>query len=279
MCLREPVAHHAERDGFPQLRLLNTIFIVGVDIAHGRMVTSQVMRLSRIFPGAAGSIVTLLLLILPICFIIGHVGGSARRLDWVNHMVSEYASTAPNWEWIAGAMVTFGLVCLMLAFRFVVSFDTKPSQVIGSLLIALVGLGMIFVAYAPTRRVPQAEWKVEYPRWDPRRWIGKQPPEAHEKHGAEEAYATMHYAAIIASLVTLLAGMSSIAVGLASRHGWRGLATTTIILAIAMAFLFWRGHTVEGQHGLWQRLGFVVTYGWFWVANLSLPSAKNSSGP
>lgn len=212
---------------------------------------------------------TFLLLVLPVCLVLGHRDGSASGLSLLHSYVSEYESSAPHWPWIVVSILTFGVMLLVLAFGFLGRMRDVPLAMLGCVMLAASATPMFFVAYAPVRRVRQPE-PSHLSHWRPAYWFASRTALTPHDQGRADAYSDVHYQAIRLSLATGLLGIVVLAAGVLSLPDWRSFAVASITCAVAMAVLFAAGDRTPRFHGLWQRMGLALMYAWFWLARLKL---------
>lgn len=195
-----------------------------------------------------------LLLIAACTAIYGHIGSPHLHVT-VNY-ISDYAAAAYHWPWISFTMALFGVIYLLISFSIIHFSPQSAISHIGGMAFAMAGLCMFFVAHYPTSRNGHG---IEI--WDPtNQW----------KQGWDKAYHLAHFDMITASLTFLLTGicLSSIAglrISTRSKH-----AKLSLIMAALMAILFVVGHETP-QHGLFQRLGFVLNWAWLWITTTQIP--------
>ncbi|MDZ4403457.1 hypothetical protein [Prosthecobacter sp.] len=209
--------------------------------------------------------IVLCLLVILVALIYGHVGGAESGLSLMDSYITEYMKKAPHWPWLIVASFAFALLLFLLALAFLRQGGGRILIVAGCLLLAATAMGNFFVAYAPMRRVeqpppPAHEW------WTPTWWFTSQTSHTPYEHGMADAYADVHYRAIRLVVSMGLTGISFIAAGLFPSSLGRSFAWGTFGAVLAMSVLFLMGDHLEFRRGLWQRLGFVVMYGWLWSA-------------
>lgn len=198
--------------------------------------------------------------------IYGHAGGETCGLSLMDSYITEYMKKAPHWPWLIVASFAFALLLSLLALAFLLHAHASPWVMLGCLLLAATSMGTFFVAYSPMRRVeqpppPSREW------WTPTWWFSSQTSRTPYEHGMADAYADVHYRATRLVVVTGVGGIFLLALGFLGRPAGRPFAWCTITAALAMTILFLLGDHLEAHHGLWQRLGFAIMYGWFWFAH------------
>jgi hypothetical protein len=225
-------------------------------------------RLDRI----TGWVLTLLLLVLPVCLALGHRSGSASGLSLLHSYVSEYESSAPHWPWIVVSILIFSLLLLVLAFGFLIRLGNVPLAMLGCVMLAAAATPMFFVAYAPVRRVEQPGPEHLSP-WRPSYWFMSRTARTPREQGEADAYSHVHYQAIRLAVAAGLLGIVVLAAGLLGVPAWRVFAIASIACAVAMAVLFAAGDWSARFHGLWQRMGLALMYAWAWIARLKLGMA------
>lgn len=214
-----------------------------------------------------------LLVVLLFALVRGHSGSGAQELSLLHSYITEYQNSAPHWPWIVVASFLFAVILMLLAFGFLLGEDRSALAVLGCVMIGAAAMAMFFVSYAPMRRVEQPQ--VAGPAWwTPRWWFTSKTAQTAEERGMAEAYSDVHYHAVRLALVNGLAGITLLALGRMSRPGWRGFAWFTVLAAVVMAVLFLLGDQMARWHGLWQRLGFALMYGWLWAARGRLTAAE-----
>lgn len=206
----------------------------------------------------AGLIVTFAALI------YGHVGTEACGLSLTDSYVTEYMKMAPHWPWLIVASFAFALLLSLLALAFLLRTERSPLIVVGCLLLAATSMANFFAAYAPVRRVeqpppPSHEW------WTPTWWFTSKTSRTPYEHGMADAYSDVHYRATRLVVATGVSAIFMLALGFLGVPESRGFAWVTIGAVIAMTILFLMGDHLVVRRGLWQRLGFAIMYGWFWL--------------
>lgn len=222
---------------------------------------------------ALGWALALLLLITLGALLYGHAGGGPAGLSLVSSYISEYEASGPHWPWIIVAIFCFAVMLGLLSFGFLLRTNRSPLALLGCVMLGAASMGMFFVAYAPMRRVEQPP-AGRFAWWTPSWWFTSQTSRTPYDHGMADAYSDVHYHAIKLVLVNGLIGMVLFALGQLSSPRWKPFARCTIASAVVMAVLFLMGDHLEGWHGLWQRLGFAVMYGWLWVACWRITAAE-----
>lgn len=209
--------------------------------------------------------IVLCLLVILGTLIYGHMGGEESGLSLMDSYITEYMKKAPHWPWLIVASFAFALLLFLLALAFLRQSGGNVLVLVGSLLLAATAMGNFFVAYAPMRRVeqpppPAHEW------WTPTWWFTSQTSHTDYEHGMADAYDDVHYRAIRLVVSFGIAGIFAIAAGSLPCPEWRSFGWWTLGAAGLMSILFLMGDHWDFRRGLWQRLGFILMYGWLWSA-------------
>lgn len=222
---------------------------------------------SRILPKVLGAIILACLVAMLAALVYGHVGGESCGLNLVDSYITEYLKMAPHWPWLVVASFLFALVLFLLAVSFLAVTNRSPWITLGCLLLAATSMANFFAAYAPVRRVeqpppPGQAW------WAPSWWFTSSTARTPYEYGMADAYSDVHYRATRLVVATGVAGILSLALGLIREPECRSFGRFSIAAVLGMSVLFWMGDQLAAKHGLWQRLGFTIMYGWLWAASL-----------
>jgi hypothetical protein len=195
----------------------------------------------------------------------GHWGGGTVGLTLYDSYITEYLKHAPNWRWLTVGSFAFAVLLQLLALGYVLRRPQRLAMVFGSLLLASASMGNFFMAYAPVRAVnvpdgPAHEW------WTPEWWFRAQTAHTPYERGMADAYSDVHYRAIRLVLCAGLLGMLFIGSAEPGSPWGRRFAMITWLAVLAMAVLFISCERVQSGKGLVQRGGFVIMYGWLWLA-------------
>lgn len=194
----------------------------------------------------------------------GHLDARQSGLSPVHNYITEYMKMAPHWPWLIVASFAFAVLLFLLALSFLLFTGMRPLTVMGGLLLSAASMATFFTAYAPVRRVEQPPPSYEW--WTPAWWFTSQTAGTPYEEGLADAYADVHYRAIRLMTVTSLGGMFLLAAGCFKSPPQRRFARITWTAVLAMSILFLMGDHLTLCRGLWQRLGFVILFGWLWLA-------------
>lgn len=217
------------------------------------------------------------LLVTAASVIYGHLHARESGLSPIHNYITEYMKMAPHWPWLIVASFAFAVLLFLLAMSFLMFTGIRPLTVIGALLLSAASMATFYTAYAPMRNVEQPLTPT-YQWWTPVWWFTSQTARTPYEEGLADAYADVHYRAIRLMTVMSLTGMFLIAAGCFQSLPQRRFAWTTWTAVLTMSVLFLMGDHLTTNRGLWQRLGFAIMFGWFYLARAHCRSLALAPG-
>ena len=210
-----------------------------------------------------------LLITVVVCFVIGH--SNPGKLNPVEHVISQYAASAP-WKWlIVTCMVLLGFISALIGFRLAM-WSRKPVFLLtGFLLISALNPLRYTGAY-PALRVwgtfPEGSW------WErlTERLLGKEPNGA---TGWEKALEMVHGAMIFEACIIIALAMVLFALAQRSQAHSQKAQRITFVLGIAALAFFILHILIMNWKGLLQRLSFFCIFAWFAWLNSYLSNTSN----
>lgn len=214
------------------------------------------------------ALLRILLMATIVCFIYGQSDGAAAHLDLIRNFITEYQYSAPHGSWLISAMFTLAIALGLLACGFLLRRKSSFPGIAGCIFLAAAAMALFFVAYVPVRRMtlqqPFHQWLV--PHW----WFSTRMSHTPYEEGLADAYSDVHSHAIRLTLINGCIGMMLLALEMAKCKSDHKFAWITGGVSGLTMLLFILGEQAQGQHGLWQRAGFLVLYVWLWFAQQSI---------
>lgn len=223
------------------------------------------MKTTRLFVHLLDRGICFCLIVLMGALIYGHMDASGTGLNLADSYITEYMKKAPHWPWLIVASFSFALALFLMALSFLLRANGSLLIMAGCLLMAATSMGNFFVAYSPVRRVEQPA-QPSYPWWTPTWWFTSTTAHGPYQEGMADAYSDVHYRATRLVVVAGVLAIFFIAAGVIHLPGGRSFGWISIGAVVVVAIFFQMGDKLGTMHGLWQRLGFLQMYAWFWCA-------------
>ena len=197
------------------------------------------------------------------CFVAAHL--FPGRLNPIQHVISQYASSAPSKVLITACMILLGLLSAVLGFRMALCLR-RPQFLLAGMLLFCALLPLRYTAAYRALAVSEAQrapywWEFWKPSPSPNVW--------------DNAIARVHEDVIRDACVAIILAMIVFALGSRmTRPARKAPATRTSSLGAAALVFFLMRISFKDWQGLWQRLGFICIVGWLAWLNIYLPRVR-----
>jgi len=206
---------------------------------------------------------TILLWLLFGCFVAAHL--FPGRLNPIQHVISQYASSAPSKVLITACMILLGLLSAVLGFRMALCLR-RPQFLLAGMLLFCALLPLRYTAAYRALAVSEALrapywWEFWKPSPGPNVW--------------DNAIAHVHEDVIRDACVAITLAMIVFALGSrVTRPAQKAPASITFSLGAAALVFFLMRIPFKDWQGLWQRLGFICIIAWLTWLNIYLSRVR-----
>lgn len=197
------------------------------------------------------------------CFVAAHL--FPGRLNPIQHVISQYASSAPSKVLITVCMILLGLLSAVLGFRMALCLR-RPQFLLAGMLLFCALLPLRYTAAYRALAVSEAQrapywWEFWKPSPGPNVW--------------DNAIARVHEDVIRDACVAITLAMIVFALGSRmTKPAQKAPATITFSLGAAALIFFLMKIPFKDWQGLWQRLGFICIVGWLTWLNIYLSRTR-----
>lgn len=206
---------------------------------------------------------TILLWLLFGCFVAAHL--FPGRLNPMQHVISQYASSAPSKVLITACMILLGLLSAVLGFRMALCLR-RPQFLLAGMLLFCALLPLRYTAAYQALAVSEAKrapywWEFWKSSPGPNVW--------------DNAIARVHEDVIRDACVAITLAMIVFALGSRlTRPAQKAPASITFSFGAAALVFFLLRIAFNGWQGLWQRLGFICIVAWLTWLNIYLSRTR-----
>lgn len=195
------------------------------------------------------------------CFVAAHL--FPGNLNPIQHVISQYASSAPSKVLITVCMILLGLLSAVLGFRMALCLR-RPQFLLAGMLLFCALLPLRYTAAYRALAVSEAQrapywWEFWKPSPSPNVW--------------DNAIARVHEDVIRDACLAITLAMIVFALG-SRMTAQKAPATITFIFGAAALIFFLMRIPFKDWQGLWQRLGFICIVGWLTWLNIYLSRTR-----